>query len=54
MKPPHLYSKSHFSRMLQLMWQQARYDYEESGEPLGPSNRALDLWIMFGTRTTCN
>ena len=40
--------------MLQLMWQQARYDYEASGEPFGASGRALDLWIMFGTRTTCN
>ena len=54
MKPPSLHPKSHFSRILQLMWQQAHYDYEASGEPFGASGRALDLWIMYGTCTTCN
>jgi hypothetical protein len=54
MKPPRLHPKSHFSRMLQLMWQEARYEYEESGMPFGSSHRALDLWTMYGTRTTCN
>jgi hypothetical protein len=54
MKPTRFHPKNHFSRMLQLMWQEACYDYELSGMPFGSSNRALDLWIMYGTQTTRN
>jgi hypothetical protein len=54
MNPSRSYDKTHFSRMLQLMGQEARLDYEASGQPFGSSGRALDLWIMYGTRTTCN
>jgi hypothetical protein len=44
----------HVRRILETFWNEARRDYRASGQPFGPSARALDLWIMYGTLTTCN
>jgi hypothetical protein len=44
----------HFGRVLEQMWEEARRDYWASGQPFGRINRALDLWVMYGTRTTRN
>jgi hypothetical protein len=47
-------SSDHVRRILDQLWKEARQDYHASGQPFGSSARALDLWIMYGTRTTCN
>jgi len=39
---------------LQKRWEQARADYRAAGCPLGPSIRALEVWIEYGRRTTAN
>lgn len=49
------YSKSdNVVRLLKQLWREARKDYEAAGSPFGTSKRALDLWIMYGERTTIN
>jgi hypothetical protein len=47
-------SSDHVRRILDQLWKEARRDYHASGQPFGSSARALDLWIMYATRTTCN
>ena len=51
---PPLYSPEYFATVLRQLWRKARRDYTIAGQPFGPSNRALDIWIMYETRTTCN
>jgi hypothetical protein len=47
-------STKHVKAVLRQLWKQARRDYRASGEPFGPSKRALDIWIMYNNQTTCN
>jgi hypothetical protein len=50
--PPRFHSTAEFARFTRRCWREARKDYEASGTPFGRSNRAFELWIMYGTRTT--
>jgi hypothetical protein len=50
----HYSSPDKVARLLKQLWREARKDYEAAGSPFGNSKRALDLWIMYGDRTTCN
>jgi hypothetical protein len=47
-------SSDHVKRILEQLWKEARRDYHASGQPFGPTSRALDLWIMHEQRTTVN
>jgi hypothetical protein len=47
-------SPDHFARVLDQLWKEARQDYHAAGAPFGPSGRALDVWILYGQRTTVN
>ncbi len=54
MNVPRHHSSNHFAAVLRQLWREAKRDYQAAGQPFGPTNRALDLWIMYETRTTCN
>jgi hypothetical protein len=47
-------SPDHFARVLDQLWREARQDYRAAGAPFGSSARALDVWILYGQRTTVN
>jgi hypothetical protein len=44
----------HFAHALRQLWRKARRNYRVAGQPFGRSNRALDIWIMYGQITTSN
>jgi hypothetical protein len=54
MEPRRYESPGHLARVLRQLWHEVRLEYEDAGAPFGPSKRALDLWIMYEQRTTCN
>jgi hypothetical protein len=39
-------------RWLEAAWAQTRRAYQQAGGPLGTGERALELWVEFGTLTT--
>jgi len=52
---PHRYeSREHLARILRQLWHEVRIEYEDAGAPFGSSDRAFELWVMYGQFTTCN
>jgi len=47
-------SSGHLHRVLRQLWHEMRVDYIDAGQPFGPSERALKLWIIYGQFTTRN
>ena len=54
MRLHHHESRDHLAHVLRQLWFEVRVEYKDAGAPFGPSNRAFELWVMYGQFTTCN
>jgi hypothetical protein len=36
------------------VWNDAKDEYEDAGQPFGPSTRAIEVWMTYGRITNAN